>query len=67
MAQHWSTFVNVTDRQARALDKMADAHDFRSGRELLMDIAGCSSSKLSKMDRLTIQRLVDEAFTKYGR
>lgn len=68
MAQHWSNFVAVTERQARALDKMADAHGFRSGRELLCEVAGgISTSKLSKLDRLTVAGIVDKAFAEYGR
>lgn len=67
MARHWSAYVAVSERQARALDKMADAHGIYDGRSLLMQIDGCSSSKLSKYDRPTIQRLVDKAFAQFGR
>lgn len=66
MAQHWSRFVAVTERQARALDKMADAHGKYDGRSLLMEIGGYSSSKLGKLDRPTVQRLVDKVFAQYG-
>lgn len=67
MARHWSAYVGVSEKQAYALDKMAEEHDFYDGRELLCSVASCSSSKLGKMDRLTLRRHLDEAFEKYGR
>jgi hypothetical protein len=86
MARHWSAFVAVTEKQARALDKMAAAHGVCDGRTLLQLIDSgitpeqyaqmdgtetyrklTSSSKIGRYGRLTIQRLVDQAFEQYGR
>lgn len=67
MARHWSAFVAVSERQARALDHMADEHGFGDGRAILMHLASVSASKLSRMHRLDVQRLVDQAFEQYGR
>lgn len=66
MAQHWSKFVDVTPRQARALDRMAHDHGIGDGMDLLMQIAGLRRSKVQKMDKLQLAGLVDECFREYG-
>lgn len=66
MAQHWSAYAAVTAKQAYALDKIADRHGKQSGRELLCDLAGCSSSMLSKIDAVTMRHFIDEAFALPG-
>jgi hypothetical protein len=67
MARHWSVFVAVTERQARALDKMAGAHELGDGMALLMEVSGSSRSGVGRMDRLTVARHVDECFKRWGR
>jgi hypothetical protein len=68
MASHWSRFVGgITEKQARALDRMARAHSMGDGMDLLMCLTGCSRSKVGKMDRLSLRRAIDRAFTEYGR
>ena len=67
MARHWSAFVACTERQARALDKMAEAHDIGDGMDLLMSLTGYSRSKVGKMDRLSLSSVIDRAFREYGR
>lgn len=68
MARHWSAFVpGITERQAMALDKMAEAHDVGDGMDLLMRISGYSRSKVGKCDRGRLRPYIDEAFSRYGR
>jgi len=68
MAQHWSKFVSVTEKQGIVLDRMARAHGLEDGQALLKKLAGgCSDSKLQRMDRPKIQQYVDQAFSHYGR
>ena len=63
MARHWSTFVAVSEKQARAIDKMVRDNDLRGdGCDLLARVGKCSRSKVGRMDRLTVQGLVDEVF-----
>jgi hypothetical protein len=68
MARHWSAFVpGVTPRQAAALDNMAEAHAKGNGMDLLTELTGYSSSKIGRMDRLSLRKYVDEAFRTWGR
>lgn len=68
MAKHWSTYVpNLTEKQAWALDKMAEAHGLGDGMDLLMKVSRCSRSKVGSFDRLTMRKYVDECFSTYGR
>jgi hypothetical protein len=66
MAAHWSRYVpNVTDKQAYALDRIAEDQGHRDGKALLCDLAGgVSPSKLEKVmsDWPRAKRLIDEAF-----
>ena len=49
MARHWSGFVaGLSEKQAAALDKMAEAHGLGNGMDLLMRLTGCSSSKVGE-------------------
>lgn len=68
MAKHWSTYVSgVTEKQAWALDRMAEAHGIGDGIDLLMKVSGHSRSKIGKLDRLTLRPILDECFETYGR
>lgn len=68
MARHWSRFVPcVSERQAMALDAMAEAHGMGDGMGLLEHLTGCSRSKVGRMDRLNLKRVIDRAFREYGR
>jgi hypothetical protein len=68
MARHWSVFVGgLTERQAAALDKMAEAHGIGDGMDLLMRLTGYSRSKVGRMDQLSLCRYVDQAFRQFGR
>jgi hypothetical protein len=69
MARHWSVFVSggLTEKQAWAIDKMAEDAGMGEGINLLMDVSGCSRSKVQKMDRLTLRKFVDAVFKKYGK
>lgn len=67
MAKHWSTFVSCSEKQARALDKMAEAHGLGDGMDLLMKLTGNSRSKVGRMDKLSLARVIDRAFKEYGR
>lgn len=68
MARHWSVFVGgVSEKQARALDKMAAEHRIGDGMDLLMKLTGNSRSKVGKMDRLSLATYIDRAFKEYGR
>jgi len=68
MARHWSSFVSVSARQARALDKMAEATaEFGDGMDLLQEVSGSSRSGVGRMDSLTVSRHVDECFARWGR
>jgi hypothetical protein len=67
MARHWSAFVAVTEKQARALDKMAQDNGYGDGMDLLMEVSGDSRSKVGKRDRLTVAGYVDECFKRFGR
>jgi len=68
MARHWSVFVDgISERQAMALDKMAEAHDLGDGMDLLMSLTGYSRSKVGRMDRLSLRKYIDQAFAQYGR
>lgn len=62
----WAKYVAVTDRQAYALDRMADENGFADGAELLADVAEVSRSKLSKMASYQLRKAVDDAFRTYG-
>lgn len=67
MARHWSAYVpTVTERQAYALDKMAEAAEKGDGMDLLMWATGCSRSKVGKLDRITIRHALDKCFKGYG-
>jgi hypothetical protein len=68
MARHWSVFCSgISERQAMALDKMAEAHGKGDGMSLLMELTGYSRSKVGKLDRLSLRRYIDRAFEEYGR
>jgi hypothetical protein len=49
-----------------ALDKMAEAHDKGDGMSLLCELTGNSRSKVSRMDRMSLRKYIDEAFALYG-
>ena len=67
MARHWSVFCRgVSERQAMALDKMAEAHDKGDGMSLLCELTGNSRSKVGRMDRMSLRKYIDEAFALYG-
>lgn len=67
MAQHWSRFVSgLSEKQAGALDRMAEANGKGSGLDILMELTGYSRSKVGKMDRLSLRPFIDQAFKKYG-
>lgn len=67
MANHWSSNIpHITEKQAYALDRMAEAHNLGTGLHLLLKVSGRSSSKLAKSDRLTMRRYIDECFKLYG-
>lgn len=60
----WSKYVSgVTERQALALDRKAREVGLSDGQELLSHVGNCSPSKLSRIDRPTIQGLIDLAFS----
>lgn len=67
MARHWSAFVGVSEKQAYALDKMAEAAGKGDGMDILMEATGYSRSKVGKMDRLSLRHAVDKCFKEYGR
>jgi hypothetical protein len=67
MARHWSAFVSCSDKQAYALDKMAEEHDLGDGMSLLMKITGNSRSKVGQMDAISLRHAIDKAFKEYGR
>ena len=67
MAQHWSRFVSVSEKQAYALDKMAQDAGIGNGMDLLMKLTGYSRSKVGKMDSRSLRLVVDEAFKTYGK
>jgi hypothetical protein len=67
MARHWSSFVQVSEKQAYALDKIAEAHEIGDGMDLLMKLTGNSRSKVGKMDRMSLRPVIDRAFKEYGR
>lgn len=67
MASHWSRFVSVSEKQAYALDKMAEEHGIGDGMDLLMKLTGNSRSKVGKMDSRSLRLVVDQAFKEYGR
>jgi hypothetical protein len=68
MARHWSRFVSgVTERQAYALDRMAQEADKGNGMALLMEVLGCSSSKVGRTDSIDMRKAVDECFRRWGR
>lgn len=67
MARHWSVFVSgVTEKQAYALDKMAERHNKGDGMDLLTEQARCSRSKIGKMDRLSLRKYIDQCFELYA-
>lgn len=68
MAQHWSRFVSVSEKQAYAIDRMVEEHKLPGdGCDLLARLGGISRSKVGKLDRLQLRPLIDEAFRSYGR
>lgn len=68
MASHWSKWFGraLSQKQASALDRMAEKHGFRDGGALLVEIAGTYQSKLARMSSLQLRPYIDEAFEKYG-
>ncbi len=67
MAQHWNTYVDITLKQAMALDKMAEGHGIRDGMSLLMKLTGDSRSKIGKMSYASLRPYIDKAFEEYGK
>jgi hypothetical protein len=68
MARHWSLFCSgVTERQAVALDRIAEDNDLSSGMALLMQLTGYSRSKVGKMSWMHLRPIIDRAFKEYGR
>lgn len=67
MGRHWSCFCSgVTPNQGMALDKMAKTHKIGDGMDLLMELTGCSRSKVGKMDRMSLRPYLDDAFEKFS-
>jgi hypothetical protein len=66
MARHWSAFCNVSQSQGIALDRMAKNHGKGDGMSLLMELTGCSRSRVGKMDYASLRPYLDEAFELYS-
>jgi hypothetical protein len=74
MARHWSNFVEVTDRQAYALDAMADENNKGDGLDILRETLAESQDKetaskyqVQKLEGYPLRKLIDACFKKYGR